>query len=55
MTTGSESGEEYVDMKVAKKVEQLLDRVERDGMCMGFVEYGVLLEIRSKQEAHERS
>ncbi len=33
-------GEEYVDMEVARKVELLLDRAERDGLSMGFVEYG---------------
>ncbi len=32
-------GEEYVDMKVARNVEQLIDRAERDGLSMGFVEY----------------
>jgi hypothetical protein len=32
-------GEEYVDMKVARNVEQLIDRAERDGLRMGFVEY----------------
>jgi len=34
-------GEEYVDMEVVKNVEALLDRAERDGLSMGFVEYGV--------------
>lgn len=34
-------GEEYVDMEVSRNVEALLDRVERDGLSMGFVEYGV--------------
>jgi len=34
-------GEEYVEMEVARNVEALLDRVERDGLSMGFVEYGV--------------
>ena len=33
-------GEEYVDMDVTRKVEQLLDRAEKDGLSMGFVEYG---------------
>lgn len=34
-------GEEYVDMEVVKNIEALLDRAERDGISMGFVEYGV--------------
>jgi len=34
-------GEEYVDMEVSRNLEALLDRVERDGLSMGFVEYGV--------------
>lgn len=34
-------GEEYVDMGVTRNVEDLLDRAERDGLSMGFVEYGV--------------
>lgn len=33
-------GEEYVDMEVSRNVEALLDRVERDGLSMGFVEFG---------------
>jgi len=33
-------GEEYVDMEVVRNVEALLDRAERDGLSMGFVEYG---------------
>jgi YgiT-type zinc finger domain-containing protein len=38
----NQCGEEYVDMEVARKVELLLDRVERDGLRMGFVEYGAV-------------
>ena len=34
-------GEEYVDMDVSRSVESLLDRVEREGLSMGFVEFGV--------------
>ncbi len=34
-------GEEYVDMKVLRNVEMLLDRAVRDGLSMGFVEYEV--------------
>lgn len=33
-------GEDYIDMEVARNLESLLDRVERDGLSMGFVEYG---------------
>ena len=35
-------GEEYIDMEVARKVEKLLDQVQRDGVKMGFVEYGLV-------------
>ena len=34
-------GEEYVDIKVTRNVEEILNRAERDGLSMGFVEYGV--------------
>ena len=34
-------GEEYVDIGVIRNVEALLERAERDGLSMGFVEYGV--------------
>jgi YgiT-type zinc finger domain-containing protein len=34
-------GKEYVDMDVARNVEALLNRLELDGLSMGFVEYGV--------------
>jgi hypothetical protein len=30
-----------VDMDVARNVESLLNRLELDGLSMGFVEYGV--------------
>ena len=33
-------GEEYVDIKVTRNVEKILNRAERDGLSMGFVEYG---------------
>ncbi|MGX9366241.1 type II toxin-antitoxin system MqsA family antitoxin [Desulfoplanes sp. PS50] len=33
-------GEEYIDMEVARNIEFLLDRAERDGLSMGFMEYG---------------
>ncbi len=32
-------GDEYVEMHVARRVEKILERVERDGISMGFVEY----------------
>ncbi len=37
----NQCGEEYVDMEVVRNVEMLLDRAVRDGLSMGFVEYGV--------------
>ncbi len=33
-------GEEYVDIKVNRNVEEILNRAERYGLSMGFVEYG---------------
>ena len=33
-------GEEYIDMNVTRNVEELINRAERDGLSMGFVEYG---------------
>ncbi|MGM0540016.1 MAG: type II toxin-antitoxin system MqsA family antitoxin [Thermodesulfobacteriota bacterium] len=33
-------GEEYVDIKVTRNVEEILNRAERYGLSMGFVEYG---------------
>ncbi len=37
----SQCGDEYIDFKVAKNIEILLERMQRDGLSMGFVEYGV--------------
>ncbi|MDZ7760770.1 MAG: type II toxin-antitoxin system MqsA family antitoxin [Desulfovermiculus sp.] len=34
-------GEEFVDMAVVRNVEALLERAERDGLSMGFLEYGL--------------
>jgi YgiT-type zinc finger domain-containing protein len=32
-------GDEFVEIAVTRNVERILDRVQRDGMKMGFVEY----------------
>lgn len=32
-------GDEFVEIAVTRNVERILDRVRRDGMTMGFVEY----------------
>jgi YgiT-type zinc finger domain-containing protein len=34
-------GEEFVDMAVVRNLEALLERAERDGLSMGFLEYGL--------------
>jgi YgiT-type zinc finger domain-containing protein len=33
-------GDDFLEIDVVRNVERLLERVERDGMKMGFVEYG---------------
>ena len=35
----SQCGEAFVEVDVLSKVETILDKVGRDGMIMGFVEY----------------
>ena len=32
-------GDDFVDIKVTRNIEKILDKVESDGMKMGFVEY----------------
>jgi YgiT-type zinc finger domain-containing protein len=32
-------GDEFVEIAVSRNVECIIDRVQRDGMKMGFVEY----------------
>lgn len=32
-------GDEFVEVAVTRNVEKILERVQRDGMRMGFVEY----------------
>jgi YgiT-type zinc finger domain-containing protein len=32
-------GDEFIEIVVSRNVESILDRVQRDGMKMGFVEY----------------
>ena len=34
-------GDEFIDFQVAKNVEMILERVQQEGLSMGFVEYGV--------------
>ncbi|AJE03877.1 type II toxin-antitoxin system MqsA family antitoxin [Geobacter pickeringii] len=33
-------GDDFVEMDVVRKVERVVERVERDGISMGLVEYG---------------
>jgi len=32
-------GDEFIEIAVERKVEKIIDKVKRDGMKMGFVEY----------------
>ncbi len=34
-------GDEFIDFQVAKNVEMIFERVQQEGLSMGFVEYGV--------------
>ena len=35
----AQCGDEYIEIDVVRKVEKVLDRVQADGISMGFVEY----------------
>ncbi len=33
-------GDDFVEIDVVRRVEKIVDRIERDGISMGLVEYG---------------
>ncbi len=35
----NQCGDDFVEIDVVRKVEKILDRIERDGISMGMIEY----------------